>query len=50
MDYSAANQELWGFIIQLGLIAGAILLANFLRQAFAFVRKSRSPCWPVSCC
>ncbi len=43
MDYSAANQELWGFIIQLGLIAGAILLANFLRQAFAFVRKSLMP-------
>ena len=30
MDYSAANQELWSFIIQLGLIAGAILLAQLL--------------------
>ena len=31
MDYSAANTALWNVIEQLGLIAGAILLANFLR-------------------
>ena len=43
MDYSAANQGLWSFIIQLGLIAGAVLLANFLRQKLAFVRKSLMP-------
>ncbi len=43
MDYSAANQALWNIIIQLGLIAGAILLASFLRQRLAFIRKSLMP-------
>ena len=43
MDYSAANQALWNIIVQLGLIAGAILLANFLRQKLAFIRKSLMP-------
>ena len=32
MDYSAANTSLWGVIIQLGLIAAAILLAGFARS------------------
>ena len=43
MDYSAANQSLWGVIIQLGLLAGAVLLANFLRQKFRVVRQSLMP-------
>ena len=43
MDYSASNLELWGIIIQLGLIAGAILLANLLRQKLAIIRKSLMP-------
>ena len=43
MDYSAANHALWNAIIQLGLIAGAILLANTLRQKLAFIRKSMMP-------
>ena len=43
MDYSAANQGLWGFIIQLGLIAGAILLAQLLRQKVSLIRKSLMP-------
>ena len=43
MDYSAANHALWNLVIQLGLIAGAILLANFLRQKVAFIRKSLMP-------
>ena len=43
MDYSAANQALWNIIIQLGLIAGAMLLANFLRQKLAFIRRSLMP-------
>ncbi len=43
MDYSAANHALWNIIIQLGLLAGAILLAGFLRQKFAFIRKSLMP-------
>ena len=43
MDYSAANHVLWNLILQLGLIAGALLLANFLRQKLAFIRKSLMP-------
>lgn len=43
MDYSAANHALWNIIVQLGLIAGAILLANFLRQKLGFIRKSLIP-------
>ena len=43
MDYSASNMTLWNAIIQLGLIAGAVLLANLLRQKLAFIRKSMMP-------
>ena len=32
MDYSAANTALWNIVIQLGLIAGAILLCSMLRN------------------
>ena len=43
MDYSASNMGLWNVIIQLGLIAGAILLAGFLRQRVHFIRKTLMP-------
>ena len=43
MDYSAANTSLWGFVLQLALIAGAILLANLLRQRVPFIRRSLMP-------
>lgn len=43
MDYSAANTSLWGVIIQLGLIAAAILLAGFARSKIPFIRKSMMP-------
>ena len=43
MDFSAANAPLWNVVIQLGMIAGAILVANFLRQKIAFIRKSLMP-------
>ena len=43
MDYSAANHALWNVIVQLGLLAGAILLANLLRQRLSFIRKSMLP-------
>ena len=32
MDFSSANKELWNPVIQLGVMAGLILLANILRQ------------------
>ena len=43
MDYSAANTALWNMIIQLGLIAGAIMLANLLRQKIPMIRRSLMP-------
>lgn len=43
MDYSAANHSLWNIIIQFGLLAAAILFANFLRQRLPFIRKSLMP-------
>ena len=43
MDYSASNTTLWNVIIQLGLIAGSILIANFLREKVPFIRKTLMP-------
>lgn len=43
MDFSAANEALWNWIIQIGIIAGLILLANALRRKVFFVRKSLMP-------
>ena len=43
MDFSAANAPLWSFIIQLGILAGIMLLANVLRRKIRFIRKSMIP-------
>lgn len=43
MNYSAANTELWGPIIQIGIIAGLIIFANILRRKVAFIRNSLMP-------
>lgn len=43
MDFSSANTSLWDPIIQIGVIAGLILLANVLRRKIAFIRKSLIP-------
>ena len=43
MDFSAANTSLWNVVIQLGMIAGCILIANFLRQKIPFIRRSLMP-------
>lgn len=43
MDFSAANTALWSPIIQIGIIAGAILLANTLRRKVHFFRDSLMP-------
>ena len=43
MDYSSAHHALWNIIIQLGLLAGTILLANSLRQKVSLIRKSMMP-------
>lgn len=43
MDFSAANTALWNPIIQIGIVAGLVLLANILRRKLAFIRKSMIP-------
>ena len=43
MDFSSANVELWNPVIQIGVIAGLILLANILRRKIPFIRKSLMP-------
>ena len=43
MDFSSANVSLWSPIIQIGIIAGLILLANVLRQKVPFIRGSLMP-------
>lgn len=43
MDFSAANTALWSPIIQIGTIAGTILLANILRRKILIFQKSLMP-------
>ena len=43
MDFSYANLTLWSPVIQIGVIAGLILLANVLRRQVAIIRKSLIP-------
>lgn len=43
MDFSAANQSLWGPVVQIGIIAGLILLANILCRKIPFIRKTMMP-------
>lgn len=43
MDYSAANQGMWNFIIQLGMIAISVLLANILRRRVPLIQKMLMP-------
>ncbi len=43
MDFSANNTALWSPMIQMGIIAGLILLANVLRGKVRFIRNSLMP-------
>ena len=43
MNYTASNTQLWNLIIQVGLIALFLLLANLLRRKIPFFRKSLMP-------
>lgn len=43
MDYSAANTGLWTFVIQFGMLAGILLLANVLSRKVKLVRKAMIP-------
>lgn len=43
MDFSAENTALWNPVIQIGIIALLILLANVLRRKIGFIQKSLLP-------
>ena len=43
MDYSAANTALWNPIIQIGIIAAALIVAHILRRRVSFIRRSLMP-------
>ena len=43
MDYSAANSGLWKFVIELGLIAAAILTAHYLYRKIKPIQKTMMP-------
>ena len=43
MDYSAANPGVWNFIIQLGMIAGAVLISELLTSKVKLFRSLRMP-------
>lgn len=43
MDFSHANTALWQPIIQIGIIAGLLLLANIIRRKIGFIRRSLIP-------
>lgn len=43
MDFSALNESLWNTILQFGVIAFMLLLANVLRRKLPFVRKTLLP-------
>ena len=43
MDFSSANTGLWSFMIQLGIIAAVMLVANLLRRKLPFMKKTLMP-------
>ena len=43
MDFSSTNTALWSPIIQIGIIAALILLANILRRKVLFIQKAMIP-------
>ncbi|MCL2124701.1 MAG: sodium:glutamate symporter [Oscillospiraceae bacterium] len=43
MDFSSSNTALWSFMIQLGVIAGLVLVANLLRRRVPFIKKTLMP-------
>ncbi len=43
MDYSASNDGLWRFIIQLGMIAGSILISHFFYRNVKAIRRTMLP-------
>ncbi|MCL2488045.1 MAG: hypothetical protein FWE80_05110 [Oscillospiraceae bacterium] len=42
-DFSSANTALWNFLLEMGAIAGVLLIANVLGRKVPFIRKSLMP-------
>ncbi len=43
MSFSADNAELWGFILQIGIISTVVLVANILRRKLPVIQKMLLP-------
>ena len=43
MNFTYTNAALWNFMIQMGMLAAILLLANFLRRKVPFFRKALMP-------
>jgi len=43
MDFTMNNMSLWNFILQLGILASILILANVLRRKIPFIRKALMP-------
>lgn len=43
MDFSSANVPLWRFVIQMGIIAFTVILANIIRRKIPLIKKTLIP-------
>ncbi|MBQ6255237.1 MAG: hypothetical protein IJJ60_01495, partial [Clostridia bacterium] len=43
MDYSAANGVIWKFVIELGMIAAAIMAAHYFYRRVRLIRRTMLP-------
>ncbi|MDR1839109.1 MAG: hypothetical protein LBQ93_05940 [Treponema sp.] len=43
MDFSFENTALWNFIVQMGMLAAILILANILRRKVPFIKKALMP-------
>jgi len=43
VDFSSANNGLWSFTVQLGIISGILLLSNVMRQRVTLIRNTLMP-------
>jgi len=43
MDFTMDNVRLWDFILQMGILASILVLANIIRRKIPFIRKALTP-------
>jgi len=43
MDFSNQNTALWNFILQMGMLAAILIIANILRRRVPFIKKALMP-------